>query len=285
MNKRPVLFLDSGIGGLPYCHHFHIHNPEETVIYTADRANFPYGPRDKDELVAVLTALTVRLEGLFHPRLAVVACNTASVSALAALRERFLAFPWVGTVPAVKPALTGSRTRHIGVLGTARTIEDPYIAELAARYGPDCRLTGIAAPDLVDFVEHGGDTAGLAEQRRMVEPYIKAFREKGADGIVLGCTHFLFLLDAFKSLAAPDIRLYDSVEGVSRRAEALLDREGVCAGGDAEPGVHAGGGVDNLLLLTGSAPPEPAWHERAAAFGLTLCLLEDLEAPADSAPI
>jgi glutamate racemase len=205
------------------------------------------------------------------------------VTALAALRERFPAFPWVGTVPAVKPALTGSRTRHIGVLGTARTIQDPYIAELAARYGPDCCLTGIAAPDLVDFVEHGGDTAPLAEQRRMVEPYIEAFRQKGVDGIVLGCTHFLFLLDAFKSLAEPDIRLYDSVEGVSRQAEALLDR--LRAGGGRDAAVCGTVSTDavagqpvNLLLLTGAAPPEPAWHERAAAFGLTLRLLENPEA-------
>ncbi|GHV16411.1 glutamate racemase [Spirochaetia bacterium] len=272
MDNRPVLFLDSGIGGLPYCHQFCIRNPGETVIYTADRGNFPYGTRGKDELIGLLTALVARLDAEFHPKLAVVACNTASVSAIDALRSAFPKIPWVGTVPAVKPAVTESRARHIGVLGTERTIEDPYIAELAAKYNGDCAVSGIAAPDLVRFVEAGGDTAGFSDQRRAVAPYIEAFRQKGADGIVLGCTHFLFLLDAFKAAAAPDIRIYDSVDGVSRRAESLLDLNGLRADDVLR---NPADGPGNLLIVTGAAPLEKRWHERAAAFGLTLRLLDD----------
>jgi glutamate racemase len=162
----------------------------------------------------------------------------------------------------VKPAVIQSRTRRIGVLGTARTIEDPYIMELAARYGGDCGVSRIAAPDLVELVEQGGLPMADRETRcRAVAPYVAAFRREGADGIVLGCTHFLLLLEDFKA-AAPDIRLYDSVEGVSRRVEALLDRH--CLRRDAAPA------PERLLVLTGPEAPPPVWRDRAAAFGLSL---------------
>jgi glutamate racemase len=165
-------------------------------------------------------------------------------------------------VPAVKPAAEASKARHIGVLGTARTAGDPYIAELAARYGPDCALTVIAAPDLVDFVEHRYAAASAGERLAAALPYIERFRRAGADAIVLGCTHFLFLLDTFKA-AAGDLSIHDSVEGVSRRAEVLLDEGGLRAGPEA-------GNRKSILLVTGSAPPEPVWQERALAFGLSL---------------
>jgi glutamate racemase len=194
----------------------------------------------------------------------VLACNTATVSALKELRERFPQLPLVGTVPAVKPAILQSKNRHIGVLGTSRTVGDPYIAKLAAESGPDCAVTAIAAPDLVDFVERRF-AASIAEERRSeVLPYIEQFRRAGADAIVLGCTHFLFLLDAFKA-AAEDLSFHDSLEGVCRRAEALLKKAGQQSGA-----AEGGGAGDGVLLLTGGAPPEPAWREWARSFDLTL---------------
>ncbi|MDR0596913.1 MAG: glutamate racemase [Treponema sp.] len=261
MDNRPVLFLDSGIGGLPYCQHFHRNNPRESLVYVADREYFPYGSRERPALVRRLEGLFDALLRRWDPKLAVLACNTATVSALAELRERFPRLPLVGTVPAVKPAVRQSKKRHIGVLGTSRTVEDPYIARLAAEFGPDCAITAIAAPDLVDFVERRFAASAAAERRDAALPYIDRFRSAGADAIVLGCTHFLFLLDAFRG-AAEDLSFHDSLEGVSRRAESLLDQ------GDLRSAASPGG--ENLLLITGSAPPEPAWQEWARSFGLTL---------------
>jgi glutamate racemase len=275
MDKRPVLFLDSGIGGLPYCRYFRSRNPAEAVVYAADRANFPYGSRDREELIRLCTSLVSRIVELFNPKLAAVVCNTASVSALEALRERFPGLPFVGTVPAVKPAVLASRKRHIGVLGTGRTIEDPYIAELAARYGPGCTVTGIAAPELVDFVERRYDRADREERLRMAASYIGRFRAAGADSVVLGCTHFLFLLDEFKAAAGgtvPAMGVYDSVEGVSRRIEDLLGGANAVAGDAAGTETPAGG----LLLISGSAPAEAVWQKRADAFGLELRRLIDI---------
>jgi glutamate racemase len=262
MDNRPVLFLDSGIGGLPYCHHFHQSNPKEALVYLADREYFPYGSRERPELIRRLTRLLNRLRGRYDPKLVVLACNTASVSALQALRESFPDLPLVGTVPAVKPAVLASKKRHIGVLGTSRTINDPYIAELTAEFGSDCALTAIAAPDLVEFVEHRYAQSDVQERLHVVLPYIEQFRRAGADAIVLGCTHFLFLQDTFKE-AAGDLSIHDSLEGVSHRAAALLDQGDLCSGAvfpDRE----------NILLVTGNSPLEPVWQERARAFGLSL---------------
>jgi glutamate racemase len=261
MDKRPVLFLDSGIGGLPYCHHFRQNNSGESLVYVADREYFPYGSRERLALIRRLEELMERIVRRWDPKLAVLACNTATVSALKELRERFPQLPLVGTVPAVKPAIQGSKKRHIGVLGTSRTVGDPYIARLAADFGPDCAVTAIAAPDLVDFVERRFAASTAEEQRSVVFPYIERFRAAGADAIVLGCTHFLFLLDAFKA-AAGDMSFHDSLAGVSRRAEALLKKAG-------RRGAGAGSG-EKALLLTGSAPPEPAWVDWARSFDLTL---------------
>jgi glutamate racemase len=259
MDNRPVLFLDSGIGGLPYCARFHHDKPLESLVYVADREYFPYGARDRLALIRRLTELLDRLIRRRAPKLAALACNTATVSALKELRETFPRLPLVGTVPAVKPAIRHSKKRHIGVLGTTRTVDDPYIAKLVAEFGPDCALTAIAAPDLVDFVElrFAGSTA--EERRGAVLPYIDRFRRAGADAVVLGCTHFIFLLEDFKATAL-DLSFHDSVEGVCRRAETLLEKEGLCASSAGE----------NVLLITGSAPPEPVWQDRAAAFGLAL---------------
>jgi glutamate racemase len=286
MDNRPVLFLDSGVGGLPYCQYFRTRNPTETVIYAADRVNFPYGSRDRQELIRICTSLVSRIAEIFNPKLTAVACNTASVSALEALRKNFPGIPFVGTVPAVKPAVLASRKRHIGVLGTSRTVEDPCIAELAARYGPDCAITGIAAPELVDFVERRYDQTDREEQLRMAAAYIERFRAAGADSVVLGCTHFLFLLDAFKAAAGgqgpaePDIGIYDSVEGVSRRIETLLDggnlRVEAKTAESAENGFRRKSYAGGFLLISGSGPPEAVWQKRAGVFGLELRRLVDM---------
>jgi glutamate racemase len=233
----------------------------------ADREYFPYGPRERGDLIAHLKALFQKLLAQGGPKLAALVCNTASVSALGSLREAFPSLPLVGTVPAIKPAVTGSRTRCIGVLGTERTIEDPCIGELAARYGPDCRIIGIAAPELVEFAERRLAEAGPEERRRMVSPYLETLRGQGADALVLGCTHFLLLLEEFTAAAAPDIRVYDSMEGVSRRIETLLD-QGNLRAGDAPP--------ERLLLLTGVSPPGETLIRRAAGYGFSLRAFPEL---------
>ncbi|MDR1248715.1 MAG: glutamate racemase [Treponema sp.] len=258
-----MLFWDSGVGGFPYFCRFRRNNPGERLVYVADREGFPYGSMDRLDLVRRLEDLLGRIVRRLDPKLAVLACNTATVSALAELREGFPALPFVGTVPAIKPAIRQSKKRHIGVLGTIRTVGDPYITKLAAESGPDCVVTAIAAPDLVEFVERR--FAGSAAEERLAAalPYTEQFRRAGADAVVLGCTHFIFLLEDFKA-AAEDMSFHDSVEGVCCRAETLLEK------GDLRAAASSAGAGENLLLLTGSAAPEPEWEDRARSFALAL---------------
>lgn len=221
--KHSVVFLDSGVGGLPYLEHFAKIAPRSKLCYIADREGFPYGSKTKTELEVCLINLVERIIAKIEPELIVLACNTASVSALSALRERFSPLPFVGTVPAVRPAALGSKSGVIGVLGTARTVEDGYISRLAGEAGRDGGLRVIprAAPMLVDFVEKQFLDSSPVERLDIARRYAGEFRKAGADGLVLGCTHFLFLRDEFCAAAQPDITIYDSLEGVCQRAASF----------------------------------------------------------------
>jgi glutamate racemase len=261
-----VVFLDSGIGGLPYCDRFLALAPSCPVVYFADRAAFPYGSKTRKELAALLiTRATLLLEHFPAVRVMTLACNTASVSALDELRAAFPVPAFVGTVPAVKPALLAGGAA--GVLGTERTIADPYLDALASRYGQG-PLVKRAAPELVTFVERELESAGTQERLLRAASYVQWFREQGVSGIVLGCTHFLFLLKEFRKAAAPDISVYDSVDGVARRVLSLV-RAGQPHrkepdGADADTATDAAAETPRrILLLSGKEPPEQAWINRA----------------------
>jgi glutamate racemase len=266
----PVLFLDSGIGGIPYCRHFCQRNSDIPVVYIADRLHFPYGKREKEEIFIILTQLIEQLIGSFNPKIIVLACNTATIAALLPLRERFPGCLFVGTVPAVKPAALATKTGKIGVLGTEITINESYIRELAARYGnveyAENEIIGIAAPDLVEFIECQLDSATVDEKEQMVQKYIDRFRAAEADVLVLGCTHFIFLLDEFQKKASPDITVFESTEGISLRIESILEQQ-------PEKEKGAVNSVPNRLVLTGSSAPEPSWVQWAEYLGFNLSLL------------
>ncbi|MDR2941630.1 MAG: glutamate racemase [Treponema sp.] len=267
MDNKPILFLDSGIGGIPYCRDFLKRNGMETVYYLADRENFPYGPRKKEEIASILISLTEKLLAKINPKLAVIACNTASVSALSPLRQKFPGLPFVGTVPAIKPAVSACKSGKTGVLGTERTIAD--IRGLNLETG-GCEITGVSAPELVEFVEKRIVSADEKEKKEIVKKYVDLFREQGIDALVLGCTHFLYLIDEFRREAEPQIKIFDSLDGITNRIEFLLNENGgeLRAGKDC---TH-----DYKFILTGTQPPDSSWINRAKALGFKLCLIDEL---------
>ncbi|MDR3324796.1 MAG: glutamate racemase [Spirochaetaceae bacterium] len=269
MNDKSVVFLDSGVGGLPYCAYFVERNPQIKALYIADREHFPYGAKSKEEIVRLLSQRIAAASERFNPAVVVLACNTASVSALCELRKQFAREVFVGTVPAVKPAVLASKAGHIGVLGTERTIEDSYIGKLVAGAGRRCRMSAIAAPELVDFVENSLLHTGAAQKTAAAKAYVDRFRALGVDAIVLGCTHFLFLLDEFKEAADDDIAIYDSVAGVCRRVESLLQETKA----EQAQKTH-----ENMLLVTGDSRIEDKWKEMAALFHLKAALFGDFAA-------
>jgi glutamate racemase len=261
MDNRPVLFIDSGIGGIPYCAEFVRENPHETVYYLADRKNFPYGPLKKEELTSILIALIKKLLDKVNPKIIILACNTATIAAISSLRENFPNIPFVGTVPAVKPAAEYCNNGKVGVLATKRTIEDLNGLHLADQ---SCQIYGVAAPELVEFIEKHLDESGEEEKIRIVKKYIGIFSEWGADAIVLGCTHFLFLLEEFHREAEGHFKVFDSLTGITKRIEFLLDENNGAL--RADKNIKSG----YSLLLTGTEPPSPAWEKRAENIGFKL---------------
>jgi glutamate racemase len=280
MNNNPVVFIDSGIGGIPYCLDFMKKNPQEVVCYLADRENFPYGPRDKEELKSILINLTKKLLEKLDPKIIVLACNTATIAALSSLRENFPQISFVGTVPAVKPAAEASSMEKVGVLGTARTIEEIDSLNLV---DSGCEIFGVAAPDLVEFVEKHFDEAYEKEKTEIVQKYIKIFRAASVDTLVLGCTHFLFLLDEFRREAAPYIKVFDSLAGITKRIEYLLDENngalhaGLRAGLSTAMNTEQNFKPEHKLFLSGSEPAGSFWETRAKSLGFNLFLLNQYE--------
>src|SRR5438270_6747574 len=190
----PILFFDSGVGGLSVLQPTRALLPNAPIVYAADSAGFPYGKRSETEIASRVPALLGRLVERFHPRLAVIACNTASTIALEHVRSA-LDLPVVGTVPAIKPAAEISKTRVIGVLGTEATVRQPYVDDLAARFAADCPICRHGSPELVELAEAklAGDAVNIDDVRSAVRPMFDRRNGDRIDTVVLACTHFPLL--------------------------------------------------------------------------------------------
>ena len=221
--NAPIVFLDSGIGGLPYLEWMLNELPEESYIYVADRKNFPYGERETDELIALVIAVVGQIANELKPKLIVVACNTASVVALAKLRERF-DISFVGVVPALKPAAERSNYRRIGLLATSRTVADTYTDRLINDYASDCRVTRVGNPNIVDFIERYFLHSSIDERQELLDDTVKQFTEANIDFLVIGCTHFIFIEDDLRKALGPFVDIIDSREGVGMQVIRLLEK-------------------------------------------------------------
>jgi len=226
-----VCFLDSGVGGLAYLDHFLSRNPKLTTAYIADTKYFPYGPKSPEELRNILYYLMIQVFTTFRCSYVVLACNTASIVGLDYLRLMFPDKIFVGTVPAVKPAVLCSQTNSVGILGTTRTVKDRYIFHLANTYRPDCMIHVEPADDLVkmveetSFVELNDVTAKGSRVYDQLSPYMMRFRDKQVDQVVLGCTHFLHLVNQFNYWYGNEFQFHDSRMGITKRIESLLEKE------------------------------------------------------------
>lgn len=220
-DNRPVLFFDSGVGGLSVVTPAQALLPRMPVVYAADGAGFPYGTRSEAEIAGRVPALLGRLVERYRPRLVVIACNTASTIALPVVRAA-LDLPVVGTVPAIRPAAALSRTRVIGVLGTAATVRQPYVDDLAARFAADCTVLRHGSAALVELAE--GALAGIAPSRDRVASELAGLfsQDRGdeIDVIVNACTHFP-LIQGDMAAVAPGVRFVDGGAGIARRIAHL----------------------------------------------------------------
>lgn len=212
--------LDSGVGGLSILREIRALLPREDILYFADSGNCPYGVKPAAEIVR----LTERMAGFLIERgatMVVIACNTASTLSAAHLRARWPVVPFIAMVPAVKPAALVTASRIIGVLATAATATAPMLLDVIDRFASDVEVMVAAPPGLVEAVEAGHiDTPEtVAVLTAAVEPMLA----RGADVLVLGCTHFPFLRPALAAIVQGRIQLIDSGEAVARRTAYVLE--------------------------------------------------------------
>lgn len=219
--EAPLLFFDSGVGGLSVLGPTRALLPTAPIVYAADSAGFPYGTKSAAELAARVPALLGRLVERFRPRLAVIACNTASTIALDVVRAA-LDIPVVGTVPAIKPAAEQSRSRVIGVLGTDATVRQPYVDDLAARFAADCTVLRHGSAELVSLAEAklAGEQVSPGAVQAAVQPLLGQSGAEKMDVLVLACTHFPLLRDELRA-ALPHVSLVDGASGIARRIAYL----------------------------------------------------------------
>ncbi|MBB3694249.1 glutamate racemase [Sphingomonas sp. BK580] len=258
-DTRPILFFDSGVGGLSVVAPTRALLPHAPIVYAADSAGFPYGTRGESEIAARVPALLGRLVERYRPRLAVIACNTASTIALPAVRAA-LDVPVVGTVPAIKPAAAMSATRVIGVLGTEATVRQPYVDDLAARFAGDCRVLRHGSAALVELAE--AKLAGEAVDPAAVASALAGLLDQPGgeriDVVVNACTHFPLLAEELAAAAPPGVRFVDGGPGIARRIESLTAGQVWAAAPD-------------VLVFTRLGE-----HERRVAAGLAFARVEAL---------
>jgi len=223
--NAPILFFDSGVGGLSVLGPTLKLLPNAPIVYAADSAGFPYGKKSDAELASRIPALLGRLVERYHPRLAVIACNTASTIALDHVRSA-LDLPVVGTVPAIKPAAEISKSRVIGVLGTEATVRQPYVDDLAARFASDCAIIRHGSPELVELAEAklAGEVVSVDAVRAATKPMLDQPGGDRIDTIVLACTHFPLLEDELRA-AHRDIVFVDGGHGIARRIAYLTQSQ------------------------------------------------------------
>lgn len=215
-------FLDSGTGGIPYMLYLKQHFPDARCVYLGDTANFPYGEKSADEVIACTKKAVSLILERFNPEAIVIACNTMSVTALAAVREAFPEVPFVGTVPAIKLAAAVTQNKCIGLLATRQSVSNPYTEKLITDFASDCRVVKRGDPDLIDFIEKKLFTASPEERVAAVTPAVEYFRSQGADTIILGCTHFIHMAEDIQKAAGSGIRVIDSRDGVVKQAMRVI---------------------------------------------------------------
>jgi len=225
-HRPPVIgVFDSGAGGLTIFHEIEKHLPGASYVYCSDNANFPYGPKTEEEVVACVRQACTRLIANYGLDLLVVACNTASTVALPVLRSEFH-LPVVGVVPAIKPAAHATRTGVIGLLATPGTVRRSYVQKLVSEFAEGCEVISVGSSRLVKIAEDKAHSVpvDIEEVRHEIAPLFGGEQPPGRrlDAVVLGCTHFPLLLDELNAAAAWPVRWIDSGAAVAARTRAVL---------------------------------------------------------------
>ncbi len=254
MPKPPnVLVFNSGLGGLTVLAQVMRQRPDAQCLYVADDAGFPYGRLSEPDLIGRVGAVMSRLVANYAPDAVVIACNTASTLVLPHLRAAYPRIPFIGTVPAIKPAAAQSASKLISVLATPGTVARDYTHDLVRTYAAHCDVTLVGSTKLASLAEafmKGEPVSDLS----LVDEIAPSFVEKDGlrtDCIVLACTHYPLLLAQFERLAPWPVAWIDPAEAIARRLDHVL-RE------DIGLAPTAGAVAGHTALFTSGAAPSPA---------------------------
>ncbi|ANY89374.1 MULTISPECIES: glutamate racemase [Pseudomonas] len=228
--SAPVGVMDSGVGGLSVLAEIQRLLPNESLLYVADSGHVPYGEKSPDYIRQRLR----HIAGFFRERGAkamVLACNTATVAAVADLRELYPDWPLVGMEPAVKPAAAATRSGVVGVLATTGTLQSAKFAALLDRFANDVQVITQPCPGLVERIEAGDlDSPQL---RQLLQGYVQPLLDAGCDTVILGCTHYPFLRALLADMVPADVAIIDTGAAVARQLQRLLAARDLLAEGPA----------------------------------------------------
>ena len=219
-----ILVFDSGIGGLGVVTALNSLAPGLPLTYLADNGFFPYGEKPDDILLPHILRVIGQAIEREKPEAVVIACNTASTIALAALRAAY-PLPFIGCVPPIKPAAAASRSRSIGVLATKATVRRPYLNGLVEKFAPDCTVLTLGTPDLAELAEQKFRGAAV-DVSAAVAPLFTQPGGEQIDAVALGCTHYSFLLEEFLALR-PDISWHDPAMPVAKQTLKIIEPLGL----------------------------------------------------------
>lgn len=217
-NNNPIGLFDSGIGGTSIWREVHTLLPHENTIYLADSKNAPYGLKTKDEIIHLSRKNT---EFLLEQncKIIVVACNTATTNAIKELRAAY-DVPFIGIEPAIKPAAIQSKTQTIGILATKGTLNSSLFHENVAKH-PDVKIIEQIGHGLVQLIETGD--LDSPEMTALLESYLLPMVEKNIDYLVLGCSHYPYLIPQIKKIIPSTIKIIDSGEAVAKQTKKILE--------------------------------------------------------------
>jgi len=255
-----ALVFDSGLGGLTVLGEIKRLRPDVDIVYVADDAAFPYGRLSETELVARVETVMARTIADHRPDIIVVACSTASTLALPRLRTAYPRLPFVGVVPAIKPAAKASRSELISVLATRGTVARDYTHALVRDHAGNCEVTLVGSGALAPIAERAmrGDAVDDAEIAREIAPCFIEGGERRTDHVVLACTHFPLLIRALERLAPWKVAFVDPAPAIARRLDSLLGRTQ-----DRGDSRRAG-----VAVFTSGVEPQPSLQKVLLRYGL-----------------
>jgi glutamate racemase len=253
-----ILVFDSGLGGLTVLREIAHARPDAALTFVADDAFFPYGSHEEPTLIGRVVPLIGTLITEHEPDIVVIACNTASTIVLPHLRERYRV-PFVGTVPAIKPACAGSKSKRVSVLGTQATVKREYTRALIRDFGQGCDVTLVGSAQLASIAEASlrGEAVEDAAIASEMAPCFVDRDGRRTDTIALACTHFPLLLASLERLAPWPVAWIDPAPAIARRVVDLIGKPGQ----DRGPAGRA--------IFTSGRPPSPALTKALRQFGLT----------------